>query len=1149
MGLWHHCGMQARGRQSVSAGGDIGVAVTGDHNQITLAPAVRSAYWEQVRRIAPLELIDRDSELRELAAFCTAESGPVYAWWRAGAWAGKTALMAWFALHPPPGVRIVPFFVTARLRSQNDAVAYGDVVLEQLAELAGDSLPAHLTEATRDAHLLRLYDLAARICRERGERLVLLVDGLDEDRGVTTGPDAHSIASLLPSRPEYGARVIVSGRLRPPLPSDVPHNHPLRDPRHIWSLQPSPHAQAIRAEAERELKRFLAEGHLCRDLLGFIVAAEGGLAASDLGHLSGERLYEVRDLLRNRAGRTFAKREASPLDASRAGVYLLAHEELQERAEEMLGVDDVERYRQRLHSWCDEYREKCWPHETPDYLLRGYFQMLHAHGDIDRVVRCASDRNRHERLLHASGNDAPALAEIKVAGEMIIEAGGERLRDMLRLSIRRNALEERISKVTPAMAAAWVRVGEESRGEILARSFPDRRERALALAEVGENLVGLEAGRVLGEAEGVARQAGDEATREGILVRILLALLRTQQFARAEELAATLPHPSLGRESARWIIAGLVEAGEVDRVERMASALGISKDVPIHLAVTLAERGSYAEAEAVARGAVDSAVRREALARLAAVRRRLADGDGADLLIQDALSGGVTVSAERMAPALASAGELAAALDLVKEVTLDDWRFELISRMVGESAWSGYLDQAKELLRLLPDGDYLSTGAGAAVVALCRDGNIDQAFIMARLITTERTLSEALLSISLAMVRTGQPEEALRIARILVMDDGSIDPLIRIAAELAASGSRERAREVLVSAEELARRSVSTPAMLRDTAAVAQALAGAGLVEAAQSLLAGAEHDLAEVVGRPTLGTSRSDELEISLARALACAGALSRAEEVAQRAQSAQCQERIRLEIATAMSRLGRFEEAERVARMPLKLGRSRLPGLVAVALAADGQFERAATLARGHSEAHHDAWALSEIAGALQAVGRHREARAFIAEATELARGAPSARTAASLVRVLVGADDTTAARTQLGQAEAVIGRGRTIDPNDVCHIACAMVAVGDCDRAEDLVDRALGPWAQAAAQADLVEAYASQGEDTRADAMAQRIRIGHEAARAYLAIARSTNSAHPHIHVALALHHGWWPLCLPELLKLDPAAADIAIGAIKS
>jgi hypothetical protein len=153
--------------------------------------------------------VDHDPELADLTVFCTADSGPAYAWWRAGAWAGKTALMSWFAPNPPPGVRVVPFFVTARLGAQNDVTAYIDVALEQLAELR-----RRYTRVSdgRDPALA---------CRERGERLVLLVDGLDEDRGVTTGPDAHSIASLLPSRPEAGMRVLVAGRLNPPLPGSL----------------------------------------------------------------------------------------------------------------------------------------------------------------------------------------------------------------------------------------------------------------------------------------------------------------------------------------------------------------------------------------------------------------------------------------------------------------------------------------------------------------------------------------------------------------------------------------------------------------------------------------------------------------------------------------------------------------------------------------------------------------------------------------------------------------------------------------------------------------------------------------------------------------------------------------------------------------
>lgn len=89
-------------------------------------PLVRSAYLEQVRQIAPAELQGRDGELAELAAYCTEPGRGPYTWWRAPAWAGKSALMSWFVLHPPPGVPVVSFFVTARYRGQDNRGAFPD---------------------------------------------------------------------------------------------------------------------------------------------------------------------------------------------------------------------------------------------------------------------------------------------------------------------------------------------------------------------------------------------------------------------------------------------------------------------------------------------------------------------------------------------------------------------------------------------------------------------------------------------------------------------------------------------------------------------------------------------------------------------------------------------------------------------------------------------------------------------------------------------------------------------------------------------------------------------------------------------------------------------------------------------------------------
>jgi hypothetical protein len=123
---------------------------------------VRSAYRKQVERIAPPELIGREAELRELASYCTEPDQSPYVWWRAPAWAGKSALMSTFVLHPPAGVRVVAFFITARLADQDTREAFTTVVLEQLAELLEQDLPPMLTAATSDAHLLDLLERPLR---------------------------------------------------------------------------------------------------------------------------------------------------------------------------------------------------------------------------------------------------------------------------------------------------------------------------------------------------------------------------------------------------------------------------------------------------------------------------------------------------------------------------------------------------------------------------------------------------------------------------------------------------------------------------------------------------------------------------------------------------------------------------------------------------------------------------------------------------------------------------------------------------------------------------------------------------------------------------------------------------------------------------
>ena len=89
------------------------------------------------------------------------------------------------------------------------------MLLEQLAELTGQELPRCCRRRPGRPTCWTCWPRPPAPAQQAGGRLVLVVDGLDEDRGVTTGPDAHSIAGLLPADPPAGMRVIVAGRPEP----------------------------------------------------------------------------------------------------------------------------------------------------------------------------------------------------------------------------------------------------------------------------------------------------------------------------------------------------------------------------------------------------------------------------------------------------------------------------------------------------------------------------------------------------------------------------------------------------------------------------------------------------------------------------------------------------------------------------------------------------------------------------------------------------------------------------------------------------------------------------------------------------------------------------------------------------------------------
>jgi hypothetical protein len=335
------------GRGVVSAGRDIYIS------QYWRGRTPTSAYLEQVQDLAPKNLVGRDDELAELAAFCDGDAQ--YIWWQGAPWTGKTALMSWFVLHPPPSADLVSFFVSARLAGQADSSAFAETLLEQLALLLGLDVPTFASSLTREAHLRQILRSAAGSAEEVDRKLVLVVDGLDEDQSQFSQSRLPSIASLLPVDAPSALRVIVAGRPHPPLPTDVPDNHPLRACP-IRILAPSAYAEVLKRSARDELRDLLTGSEVQQQVVGYLTASPVGLSGKDLEALTGLPPYQIELIIDGVAGRSISRRRPPPgPDSHEDYAYSLAHDALLAEATSAIGQNLLEKYKQRIFALLFEH--------------------------------------------------------------------------------------------------------------------------------------------------------------------------------------------------------------------------------------------------------------------------------------------------------------------------------------------------------------------------------------------------------------------------------------------------------------------------------------------------------------------------------------------------------------------------------------------------------------------------------------------------------------------------------------------------------------------------------------------------------------------------------------------------------------------------
>lgn len=1136
------------GRDALVAGRDLFI-------QSMPQPVARSAYLEQVRRIAPPSLVDRDAELVALAQFCLQPEGASYVWWRAGPWAGKSALLSTFVLRPPTEVadkvQLVSFFITARLAAQDTREAFTEVLLEQLAALLGQSLPSVLPETTREAFLLSLLSDAAGMCRDEGRRLVLVVDGLDEDRGVTTGPDAHSIAGLLPADPPSGLRVIVAGRLNPPVPDDVPDWHPLRDPAIARPLPISPHAQDMGRLGRQELQRLLHGTPAELDVLGLLTAARGGLSAWDLAELTTVSRWQIMDILRAATGRTLLSRPSSIEPATRPNVYLLGHEELHAAATEYLG-DSLAGYRDRLHAWATRYRADQWPPATPEYLLAGYFRLADDLHDLTWVTGCALDEARHDLMLSVTGGDAAALVEIRVALDRIAAQAEPNLSDGLALAIHRDRLHERNAHIPVRLPAVWAALGQMPRALALAASIADFRSQARALAESAAVLA--RAGDEQHAAATVARMealvgstslSGDQAFMLADFAVVLAGVGEWQRAttiaAHAETAARSILNPSDRAGALAEVTVALATAGEHEQAAAMArEADALVRSITdddwqdrslARVAEALARAGEHQRAEALIRSITEAHYVAQALTVVAQTlatagkhKQSVSVADRAEAAarsISDTANQAFALAF--VAAALAEAGDADRAETLARAITQPSDQARALGSVVATLAHSGKHLRAEAVAQTIPDPLYKARALADIAGTLAAQGDHDQAETLARTITTPHEQSTALTDVAAALAKAGKHElaaamaiQAESVARSVA--DSRAGALADVASALAQVEEYEPAVAMATRAESLAHSLTSTGERGWVLSRIVVALADAK------------EYERAEALARAIESAYHRRHAVVDIAVKLVEAGQYARAENMVGSLVGSSYADSAVIDVVAALAEAGQYQRAviaatqfEDAARsITGSYARQWAIAAAARALATAGEYQRAEAIARSLTDPYVCASALAKLAVALAENGRHQSAIIMAAEAESSAKAIQSSHSRAG---VMADVATTLAKAGEHQRAEAMacaINDWHWVSPNPradaLADVAVALAEAGKPEQAVTLARTITDPYQHSDALADIAMVLA------RANEVSSALRVTAELCAT-----------------------GHWRTAMRPVLLLEPSASATLIDAM--
>jgi len=355
---------------------------SGDELMVASTPSARDLSVRRAQRAAavlcPPVLVAREEQLALLQSLVRGEHR--FMWLQGRAFAGKTALLAWFALHQPSDVDVAACFLRRTTRAADAQYAL-DVLCQQLAVHAGRSARDSRNFGELREEFFDLLDEAAAASADGGHRLLLLIDGLDEYQADDTG---LGVSGWLPDEQTLPDATWLLAASRTGVNINRLESHPLS--RNIVVIDSSAAAKEIERLAANELEQARKNaGGLLYEMLGLLTAAASGLSCRELTELlqhHGRPLAaQISDILDRDLSRSILQ-ILDPHGDDRT-VYVFAHDTLLTTAEELFGAD-LPYLRRRLIEWADSYAGNGWPADTPTYLLLGYPQLLKELNDADR---------------------------------------------------------------------------------------------------------------------------------------------------------------------------------------------------------------------------------------------------------------------------------------------------------------------------------------------------------------------------------------------------------------------------------------------------------------------------------------------------------------------------------------------------------------------------------------------------------------------------------------------------------------------------------------------------------------------------------------------------------------------------------------------